>query len=368
MKNISTSRVSPKIVTEAVLDYLVRQNSSGAQLPRLEEPPHIICRPWSTLYFLTVLNSDKSQKLVVKIVRFQDQKTAELSWQSKNLLARGRSEFDTMTRVFNHFANQSNPFLCVLSPIAYLPDINAVVMNFSDGKRINDFITPRYLLTAGGRRRTKLMMRHAGQWLRCFHNMLLDDAPVKNSFGSSDIFQALLDQVDNLCVFGVDLKGPLWDQTLTTIEQINHNEQVWSHGDFCTGNLLVFPDQCVLGLDVVMDRIDSPYYDLGRFVGDLKTRRSSILRFGLLPPPGIINSLRDAFLTGYFDSEQYAKLPLALYEGYFIFREWVDNLIWARDTYSESKALLDMAISKMIINPTFYRIVTRWMQTVNDAQ
>jgi len=93
-----------------------------------------------------------------------------------------------------------------------------------------------------------------------------------------------------------------------------------------------------------------------------------ILRFGLLPSPSINSSLRDAFLSGYFGEEQYAKLPLALYEGYFIFREWVDTLMWVRDTFSGHMTLPGIGVSKIVVNPTFYRIVKQWMQTVNDAR
>jgi hypothetical protein len=216
--------------------------------------------------------------------------------------------------------------------VTYLAEINAVVMEFAEGTQMSNCIRVRHLITARGRRRAIQMVRHAGQWLRCIHTMRLDRAPEKGAFGPSDIYQALLDQVNHLRTLGVDLAGPLWDQALAALEHIPHKERVWCHGDYHLGNLMVLADSGVLGLDAVMDRVDSPYYDLGRFLGDLKTRRSTVLRFGLLPPPGIIGRFRDAFLDGYLDGAPYARLSLALYEGYFIVREWVDILIWVRDT------------------------------------
>ncbi len=362
-----TACAPPEIVVEAVLNYLSQQNFTGAKQPQLKEPPYVIRRPWSTLYFLTIQISGEIRKLVVKIVRFDDQKTAEISWQSKNLLTRGRCEFETMTRVFDHFTTQSNPILHTLRPVAYLPEINAIVMDFSDGARMNDYITIRHLLSFKGLHQSQRIMNHTGQWLRSLHKMPRHNMSDMNLFSTSDIFQELLNKIDKLHDLGVDIYRDIGEKTLTILKHVSHDIHVWNHGDFISGNMLVFADDSVLGLDVVMERVDSPYYDLGRFVGDLKTRRSTILRLGRLPSPKLMNTLRDAFLTGYFKGEQYNKLLLAIYEGYFICSEWVDMLMYLQDRYTGRKTILSGGITRAVINPTFHRIIKQWAETVREA-
>ncbi len=370
MKKTTTSYASPEIVAESVLEYLAKQHTPAIQSFRLQEPPQIICRPWSTLYYLNVISLDASQqlKLIVKIIRFQHQETAETSWQSTNLLTRGQGIFDTMTLVYNHFSEQSNPYLRALRPLTYLPQINAVVMMFSDGVPMNQSITLRHLLTPRSRGRTRQMMHNAGQWLRCFHTIPHENITTESALGPSDIFQTLLTQVDSLRAFNVHLTGRLWEQTLAVLKQVTSNEQVGNHGDFHSGNVLTFADTSVLVLDTILERVDSPYYDLGRFVGDLRSRRSLILRFGLLPTPKITKCFRDAFLNGYFNEKSYDKLLLALYEGYFLFREWVDTLLWAQDVFGGHKVRLDARISGLIINPSFHRVFKQWLHIVNAIE
>jgi len=363
----STAYASPEIVAETTLNFLAQKNSTDIARPRLTATPVVFSRPWSTLYFLAIQVADESRKLVVKIVRFDDQKTADLSWRSENLLQRGRCEFETMRSVFNHFANQPNASLQALHPLVYIPEINATVMDFSEGARMNDYITTQHLFSAKGRQHTTQMMKQAGQWLRWLHTMPKTNYTDQNLFDTTGILQELLNRVSDLHQLGVTVAQDVDKKIIAILKHIPQDTHVWNHGDFITGNFLVLPNKGVLGLDVVLDRIDSPYYDLGRFVGDLKTRRSSILRWGRLPSPRAINSLREAFLNGYFNGEQYNKLLLALYEGYFIFREWVDMLTYIQDKYSGRKTFLGNIIIHGIINPTFHRIVKQWTSTIRDA-
>jgi hypothetical protein len=77
--------------------------------------------------------SGQYHDLVAKIVHFPDQTSAEVSWQSEELLIRGRREFETLQQVSNHFIQLTNPWLSTVYPRAYLPQLNAVVMDFAAG-------------------------------------------------------------------------------------------------------------------------------------------------------------------------------------------------------------------------------------------
>jgi hypothetical protein len=205
--------------------------------------------------------------------------------------------------------------------------------------------------------------------LRWFHRLPLDNAPRERIFSSSDTFSALLNSVDQLRCFGVDPSTwPQWSYTLAALSQVSHTGRVWTHGDFHLRNVLVvFPHDAVLGLDTALERIDSPYYDLGKFIADLKTRRAMILRGGLLPPPGVIQALTRAFLSGYLAGAPVSVLSLALYEGRFIFEKWVESLTVIRETFRGSAAPVGAAIGNLVVNPTFGRIIKGWMGTINNA-
>lgn len=361
------SHASAEIVTKAVINYLSQHDPDSLEPPRLSGETRVIQRPWSTIYFFAVQFSGETRKVVAKIVRFIDQTSAEISWQSENLLNRGRREFDTSSCVYNHFAAQPNPLLRSLHPLAYIPEINATLMEFSAGVRMNEYLTLSWLWSVKRRQQTLLLMEHAGQWLRCLHTMPADSPDTEEWFSPADTFQEMLNNIDRLRQLGITISVDAATTVLSKLAQTSDVARVWNHGDFSSGNFLVFPDGGVLGLDVVMDRFDSPYYDLGRFVGDLKTRRSFILRWGWLPLTGILKQLRNAFLSGYFNGEPHNQLLLALYEGYFIFSEWADTLVYIQAKFTGNKILLSHILCRAIINPAFHRIVRQWANLVVSA-
>jgi hypothetical protein len=370
MEKLAPSSLDSGVVAEAVLDHLWSQQATNGSSPHLTGSPLLLQKLWSNIYFLSVMDAGELRELVAKIAHFPDQATPEISWQSEELLIRGRREFETMTRVFNHFMHQPDSLLTALHPQAYLPEINAVLMDFVSGRALYDeCIALRHLLSAAGRRRAEQVMHRAGQWLRWFHRLPLDNAPRDRIFNSSDTFSALLNSVDQLRCFGVDPSTwPQWSYTLAALSQVSHSGQVWTHGDFHLRNVLVvFPHDAVLGLDTALERIDSPYYDLGKFAADLKTRRAMILRGGLLPPPGVVQALTRAFLSGYLAGAPVSVLSLALYEGRFIFEKWVESLTAIRETFHGSTAPVGAAIGNLVVNPTFGRIIKGWMGTINNA-
>ncbi|MBE7551678.1 MAG: phosphotransferase [Anaerolineales bacterium] len=371
MENPTLSYLSSQTVAEAVLAHLWQQRTShDPPLLHLTGSPLLLEKLWSTLYFLNVIDAGERRELVAKIARFPDQTSPEVSWQSEELLIRGRREFNTLTRVFHHFAQQPDPSLTALQPRAYLPEINAVVMDFVSGRAFYDeCFTTRGILTGQGRRRALQIMERVGRWLRWFHHLPLEHVPPERVFGPAHTFEALLAAVENLRALGVNPEGwPRWVETLATLRQINHHEQVWTHGDFHLRNVLVVqPQDGVLGLDTALERVDSPYLDLGKFIADLKTRRGMLLSGGLLPPPPVSRALIRAFLIGYLAGQELALLPLTLYEGRFIFEKWVQSLNVIGETFRGRAAPMETALRTLLINPAFRRIVNHWLDAVRVA-
>ena len=366
----SAPHVAPEIVAGAVLAHLTQTESYNSPSWRLAGQPRLMHKPWSTLYFLSVLNAEKRCDLVAKIIRFPDQQFAEFSWQSEELLIRGRREYETMTRVFNHFASDSSSLLSAPRPVAYLSHINAILMEFVTGTALyNECFDPRQWLTRSGQRRAQRIVARTGHWLRRFHHLPLGKVAAGYSFGPGDTFQALLKETDRLRLLGVNIdRFPLWPQTLTALQNVNDEHRVWTHGDFHMRNVMVLPDEGILGFDTALERVDSPYADLGKFVADLRTRRALILSRGLLPPPDFVQSLARVFLSGYLAGDKFDFFLLALYEGFFIFQKWSESLAAIQEKFS-GPALkpFGAGLRAAVVNPTFNFIAGQWMRRVAAA-
>ena len=80
-----------------------------------------------------------------------------------------------------------------------------------------------------------------------------------------------------------------------------------------------------------------------------------------------MQSLTQAFLSGYLGGSPRPCVTLALYEGFFIVQKWVESLTLVRDTLTRDTGLLGAGMRGGIINPTFYRIVGRWIKSVHVA-
>lgn len=369
MNAITSPYLDSQTVAQSVLTHLwQRQEAGSPDSLHITGSPLLLEKLWSTLYFLTVIDAGERRELVAKIAHFPDQTTPEVSWQSAELLVRGQREFDTLNRVFAHFAQQPDPLLTALHAQAYLPEINAVVMDFVSGQALYDeCLVLRQLLSAAGRRRAEQVMQRVGQWLRWFHQLPLDNVPPERIFGPADAVTALTQAANRLRPFGVNPDTwPRWSQTLSVLSQATDQKQVWAHGDFHLRNVLVVaPQDAVLGFDTALERVDSPYLDLGKFVADLKTRRAMIMRGGLLPPPAVIRALSQAFLNGYLAGEPLDILRLSLYEGRFIFEKWVESLSVIREKLGRRTAPGAVSLANLLVNFTFQRIINQWMTTIN---
>jgi len=360
--------LSPEIVTSAVLTYF-DQNHPSSQPWQLRRPPEVLPKAWSTLYFLTIGTGQQRRDLVVKIFRFPDQASATVSWQSEELLIRGRREYESLLRVYRHFQQQDDPRLQAVYPETYLPDINALVLDFVPGRPLYDNnLSPRHLLKRQGPQEAEQMLLCCGRWLRWFHRLPTDEAPDDRRFGPADSLQALLEHVHQLHHFGIMLEDqPLWEPALAALRQVEDSRRVWVHGDLHLRNFFLLPDRSVLSMDTALDRLDSPYLDLGKLLADLQTRRAYLFSRGVFPPRAMIDRFSRAFLDGYFAGEQPQPLLLAVYEGRFLIQKWVESLETLQQTFTGRRVPLGVAAQQLIVNPAFQRIVTAWMVRITQS-
>ncbi len=360
--------LSSEAIVSAVLDYFNEKHPLSSPW-QLQRPPTVVPKPWSTLYFLNLEAEQQQRHLVVKIMRFPDQATAAVSYQSEELLIRGQREYESLLRVYQHFLQQDDPHLRAVYPEAYLPDINALIMDFVPGQPLYDNnLSPRHLLSRQGMNEAMSMLQRCGKWLRWLHELPVDDAPADRCFGPVDSLAILLEHVRQLRAWGVELESwPLWQPTLAALQQVNDNHYVWVHGDLHARNFFLLPDQSVVSMDTALDRLDSPYYDLGKLVADLRSRRARLLSLATFPTPGMIDMLSQAFLAGYFAGGLADPVLLALYEGRFLLQKWLESLQALQQAFSGRRTAWRVPVQRYIVNPAFYRIMTSWMVKINKT-
>ncbi|GAB4479230.1 MAG: hypothetical protein Kow00124_24580 [Anaerolineae bacterium] len=358
----------PQFVADTVLAHLSARDGRAWSLTG---PTRLMQRAWSTLYFLSAADGQgQPNPLVVKIVQFPNQQRIETSWESDELLLRGRREFESISRVYQHFAAATDRWIAAPRPQAYLPSLNAVVVDFVVGLPLYPpYVSSRRLLfSQRARREARTLMHRAGAWLRWFHRLSLSDMPLDRVFGPRHALDTLRQTAEWLRSAGVSVESwPRWQGTLDALRRVTVPLLVWTHGDFHQSNVLVSPEGRVFCLDTALERIDSPYYDLGKFVATLRTPRTRILSMGLLPPRRVVDGLVRAFLQGYFAGDPTDTLPLALYEGYFIFQKWQESIEAAHDALHGRSPLLCQIVCRGVINPTFRGIVRHWMDSVAAA-
>jgi hypothetical protein len=350
-------------IVQTVLEYYNNRYNAHWQLVG---EPRVLHMLWSVLYFITLKKDDKVQQIVVKIIRFPDQAEANISWQNAELLLRGSREYQSMERLYNWFRGQEANGLYCIPPETYIPEINAIVMHYVDGKSLyHASLTLSRLLRPGASAHARQLLYDTGRWLRHFHNIPLGEVPTERAHSPANSVAALCHEADKLAAFGVSLTSFTdWSQALKILQSLSDDRRVWAHGDFHMRNTLVLPGGSILCFDTAFERTDSPYYDMGKFVADLKSRRSRILRWGLLPSDHETRVLANAFLSGYFQKEPWDVRLLSLYEGQFLLQKWNESLEVINDKFYGARKIAGDALRAGVVDLTFRRIITRWLHDI----
>lgn len=352
-----SASLPPDVVAQAVLNSLRQQTGQPWELAAPAEL--MLYMPWSTLYLIQVRGA---AKLVVKIVHFPDQTTPEISWQSEELIIRGKREYNSLVTVYEHFNQQPDKNLCSLPVKFYLPELNAIVMDFVEGQALYQaYFSGLKLLNPAQQKRTAAMMERAGQWLHWLHQLPLNEPEQSRISTPAATFKIIQSESAILKSRGVDLTlFPQWEKVYKRLSEIQETPYVWTHGDFHLRNLMVLPEERLMGLDTALESVDSPYYDIGKFTAGMKTRKQRILSLRLLPSDKVISRMTDAFLNGYFQGKAYDKPLFLLYEGRFFLEKWNEMLeVAQRVPFPPAR----IALVK-VINTSFNGIMKQWMEAL----
>lgn len=366
MKSVGNT-LTTETVADHLLDYLV--NAYGAQpafrVTQIHPPRHM---PWSTIYFIDVERANEEKSFVLKIPNLDNQPNPDPSLTSADMRVRGKREYNSIIRVYNHFSAQDNRKLRAMRPETYLASINAVVMNYIPyGTLYDNTISPRHLRTARGRQLAIERLHTAGEWIGWLHQLQVENISPTKMRNVSQIYTEIIDQADNLAGRAIHLqKNPLWQPTLDILSQIDDATGVWIHNDYHMRNVMVSEKGTVLTIDTVLDAIDSPCADLAKFCVDLQTRRWRVLTRGVIPPEYLINRLIESFLQGYqVTGRAVSPLTLALYEGQYLLEKWNQSLDTIQTGIDSRIPSLAQPVSRAIVSPLLSRLTQRWMKRVH---
>jgi hypothetical protein len=353
-------------VTDSLLAHL---NTRNNQIWQIKEPVTLRHMPWSTLYFIELQNKDTHRQVVSKIVHFPNQTRPSISWESEELLLRGQREYTSLALVHDHFQHKSAEGLYTVPPIAYLPDINAVVMEFVAGHPLYDAcLTPSRILRSRGLKQATNMLFKSGQWLRWLHQLPVDKVLIGQTFTAEDNLNTLLNETQRLKELQINIDAfPGWQQAIDLLQRVKGTEPTSCHGDFHLRNLFVLPDGGLSGIDIALERVESPYFDIGKLIADLKTRKLRILMGGLLPNDKAINSLTTSFLNGYFQGDVINKRELLLFEGRFLLQKWRESLEAKHSIPSFVPHQIGSAGFSLLVNPTFKHILRSWLTDILEV-
>ncbi len=349
------------------LKYDLISEEVGTHLGHTVSITNSIKKPWSIIYFLTVAST--GEKFVAKVKKHPGQKDLTESWTQENTLRRGQREYNSLLRTHEYFTALNDSQFRAVRPIGYLPHRNILITEYLEGTPLYEgYLQPHHLLRKSQRKLARKYIRLTGLWLRALHQMPLDSYDTEQVDTPTDTLKIITEHFDLIDQLRPQrpYQWPHRAETLEILAKVEANKQVWIHNDFHTQNSYILPTGQLAGFDVGIYRIDHPYYDVGKFIADIKTRKLRVLSAGLMPPRSVVDGFTEALLDGYTDgaSEKVDRAALALYEGRFLLEKWVST------AQTISKGRLPGPISKVlagaIVNPTFARLIRAWLKGVRE--
>jgi aminoglycoside phosphotransferase (APT) family kinase protein len=213
-----------------------------------------------------------------------------------------RQEFEALRRLHEHFTGLGLPFR-VPEPVAFVPDVEAVVMEYVDGGTVKDLLGYGSLLRP---RRLLDGLTASGVFLRHLHT--LDDLPEVEVDLKAEAEQVLAVAEEKLRPLGLDLPEQVRRTMLEFPAARTRSPQVRLHGDFGPANILLARDGSTVGLDASLEAVGVPEEDLVRYVA----LTSGIIRLApelVLPPfSAVRRRMENRLLEAYYQRSSWPPL------------------------------------------------------------
>lgn len=213
-----------------------------------------------------------------------------------------QQEFEALGRLHEHFTTLGVPFRAP-EPVALLPDVDAVVMEFVDGTTVKDLLHYGSLL---GPARLLDGLAASGTFLRHLHSLEpLPDVEVDLADLAHDVLAVAEEKLGPL---GLDLPGSVRRTLLQVPGERVRSRQVRLHGDFGPANILLARDGSTVGLDASLEAVGVPEDDLVRYVA----LTSGIIRLApelAVPPLAVVRRrMETRLLEAYYGTTTWPAL------------------------------------------------------------
>ncbi len=212
-------------------------------------------------------------------------------------------EFLALTRLHEHF-QEMNARSRVPEPLMLFPELGAFAMEHVPGHNLRVLLHYRRSL----RQPAPLLngVLAAGEFLRHMH--ALEGARPLSVDLRTEAERVLAVATERLRPHGFSLPRQV-TRALSRVPSVTvESRQVWLHGDFAPGNVILAEDGSTVGIDPSLTAVGPPEVDLARFVGIM----SGGIRFapGVVAPPvnWIRRRLEGQLLTGYYGTARYPAL------------------------------------------------------------
>jgi aminoglycoside phosphotransferase (APT) family kinase protein len=239
------------------------------------------------------------------------------------------------------------PSLVIQKPLATLPEVNALVMEWVNGTNLTDIM--QYSTRFSSEKEKKLLensFENLGRTMELVHSRTL--AVDANSSEFSNNLSLNMNHIENLLKNSLLKNSKLIKQAFIFLRNtpLQDLTTTWVHGDLSPTNVIITRDNKILIIDFEHSRFDSPYFDLGSFVV-----RSKIY-FGHNPIRYSINynnNLINKFLTGYFSlpNHKFSKEMLRYYE-IFDLLQFVLNHVFSNQDYFSIQNLIALFLLRSL--------------------
>ncbi|MFQ5947737.1 MAG: phosphotransferase [Acidimicrobiia bacterium] len=317
-------RAAAAQVVERVTAGISAWYGDGSRLAATPSPP--IANDWSFVFRIRILTGDdRLVPLLVKVPHWNGVRTLRQATRAGEQPST-RREFEALRAMAAAVSSSSDEGLVAVQPVAYLSDLNAIVVEELRARPLRDLIV-RLGVGLGleaNRGRVAEAMERAGRWLRLFHGHA-----VGTTSGSLQSV-GLVEELD-------ELGARLAEMVREPIEALDETRRLIAgvhklagrdipittlHGDCNLSNVLVTPRGAVALID--MNPVKGPaLQDLAKLVVEPAVLAIQALTRGWFLRHGAIDRWESALIRGYGVDERDRQV-LDVFVAVAILRKWAD--------------------------------------------
>ncbi|MDQ3857391.1 MAG: aminoglycoside phosphotransferase family protein [Actinomycetota bacterium] len=241
---------------------------------------------------------------------------------------RSRFEYQALCAASHRFRRIGDPHLGAVRPLEYIPEHQAIVMEVIEERTLRQLLWKATRLAAAVKgMELEKAFRHAGAWLREFHQLEADGhyaTPLRET--RADVQEALTEYTEFLAR---RLAAPQFFRDVASAA-IAHSESVLpeilprgiGHGDFAPRNIFVSSEGRVTVIDMIGGWRVPIYEDLAYFVTELRTAAPQRLTYGLAVSSNVLTQYENELLAGYFGSERVPHGAMAFFKLLLLLDRW----------------------------------------------